>query len=64
MLGFLGGFLDGVVFRVSFGLFFGIYLNMGVIGFFLGHSLARLGVILVDVIYFHSGAWKKRKKLV
>lgn len=64
MLGFLGGFLDGVVFRVGFGLLFGRYLNMGATGFFLGHSFGRLGIILVDVIYFHSGAWRRKKKLV
>lgn len=64
ILGFLGGFLDGVVFRIGFSLLFAGVLQMGVPGFFLGDALARLGPILIGVIYYYSGAWKRRKKLV
>lgn len=64
MLGFVGGILDGVVFRVIFGILFGQRLGMGAEGFFLGDALARLGVIIVGAVYYHSGAWKRRKRLV
>jgi len=60
-LGFLGGMLDGVVFRLGFGMFFGLVMDMGAPGFFLGDALARLGIVLVGSVYYHSGAWKKYK---
>ncbi len=58
-LGFIGGMLDGVVFRIGFGMLFGLVLGMGAQGFFLGDALARLGIVLVGAVYYHSGAWKK-----
>ena len=60
-LGFLGGMLDGVVFRLGFGMFFGLVMGWGAAGFFLGDSLARLGIVLVGAVYYHSGAWKKHR---
>lgn len=60
-LEFLGGMLDGVVFRIGFSLLFGIGFGMGATGFFLGDSLARLGVLLVGAIYYYTGAWKRYK---
>ncbi|MBT9775148.1 MATE family efflux transporter [Clostridium sp. MCC353] len=63
-LGFLSGFLDGVVFRIGLCFFFGFFLDMGVTGFFLGSNMARLAVVLVNGIYYYSGAWRKRKLLV
>ena len=64
VLGFIGGVLDGVVFRVCFSFLFAYGLNMGITGFFMGEALARLGPILVGSIYYHSGAWKRRKRLI
>ena len=61
---FIGGILDGVVFRISFSFLFAYTLGMGITGFFMGESLARLGPILVGCIYYHSGAWKQHKRLV
>ena len=63
-LGFIGGIFDGVVFRVCFSFFFAFTLNMGITGFFMGEALARLGPIIVGSIYYHSGAWKKKKQLI
>lgn len=63
-LSFVGGILDGVVLRVSLGLLFGLHLGLGAPGFFLGDTLARLGVVLVGGIYYHSGAWMRHKRLV
>lgn len=63
-LSLLGGILDGVVFRIGFSFLFAYVLDMGVAGFFLGDALARLGPILVSGIYYFSGAWKKRKKVI
>lgn len=58
-LSFLAGILDGVVCRVAFGMLFGKYLGWGAPGFFMGDALARIGVVTVGAIYYHSGAWKK-----
>ena len=63
-LSFLAGVLDGVVFRLALCWLFGIRLNMGVVGFFMGNSFARIGPILVHASYYYSGAWKRRKRLV
>ena len=64
ILGFIGGILDGVVFRVCFSFLFAYTLNMGIAGFFMGEALARLGPILEDCIYYYSGAWKRKKRLI
>ncbi|MGI6071539.1 MAG: MATE family efflux transporter [Lachnospiraceae bacterium] len=64
MLSFLGGFLDGVLFRITLSLLFAWVFDMGIEGFFLGEAMARLGPIIVGMIYYHSGAWLKKKKLV
>ncbi len=63
-LGFLSGLLDGVVFRIGLCFFFGFFLNMEVRGFFLGSNMARIAVVLVNGIYYYSGAWRRRKLLV
>jgi putative MATE family efflux protein len=63
-LALLAGVLDGVIFRIAFSFFFGYTLHMGVTGFFLGNTLARLGPVIVHGSYYYSGAWKRRKPLV
>ncbi len=63
-LNFLAGFLDGVVFRIFFSFLFARVFDMGAAGFFLGDALARLGPLLIGTIYYYSGAWLRRKKLV
>lgn len=64
MLGFLEGFLDGVVLRIGLGYLFGNILGMEVVGYYLGNALARLSPLLVGAIYYYSGRWKVRKKLI
>ena len=62
-LSFFIGMLDGVILRlgISFALAYGF--NMGVVGFFYGNTLARLGPVLLGSLYFYSGKWKTRKLL-
>lgn len=55
--------LDGVVLRVGLSWFIGIYLGYGFFGFVLGYGLAAYGFAIPSLIYFLSGAWKKRKAL-
>lgn len=63
VLGFVGGFLDGVLFRLGLSFLFAWVFQMGVVGFFLGDALARLGPIIIGIIYYHSGAWKRYRLL-
>ncbi len=55
--------LDGVVLRIGLSWLFGIAMNMGFYGFVLGYGLAPYGYAIPSLIYFLSGAWKKRKAL-
>ncbi len=62
-LNFLAGVLDGVVLRLGFSFLFAYGMNMGVVGFFYGNALARLGPTIVSSSYYFSGKWKTRKLL-
>lgn len=64
MLSLIAGILDGVVLRICFSFLFAYGLGLGVIGFFLGDALARLAPLTINMIFYHSGAWKRRKKLL
>ena len=63
-LGFIVGMLDGVVLRLGISLLLTRVFDMGVLGFFYGNALARLGPVIIGMIYFYSGAWKRRKLLI
>lgn len=63
-LSFLTGVLDGVILRLGISFLFAYTLNMGVVGFFYGNALARLGPMIINSAYFFSGKWKTRKLLV
>lgn len=63
-LNFISGLLDGVILRLGISFLFAYTLNMGVVGFFYGNALARLGPTIVSSTYFFSGKWKTRKLLV
>lgn len=62
-LNFLAGVLDGVILRLGISFLFAYGLNMGVVGFFYGNALARLGPTIVSGSYYFSGKWKTRKLL-
>ena len=55
--------LDGVVLRIGLSWLFGIVLSWGFYGFVLGYALAPFGNAVPGMIYFLSGAWKKRRVL-
>jgi Na+-driven multidrug efflux pump len=62
-LSLLSGLLDGVVLRLGISFLFTYGFHMGVIGFFYGNALARLGPVAVGTIYYFSGKWKTYKLL-
>jgi len=55
--------LDGVILRIGLSWLFGIALGWGFYGFVLGYGVAAYGCAVPGIIYFLSGAWKKRKAL-
>ena len=63
LLNFIAGVLDGVVLRLGISFLLAYGMNMGVVGFFYGNALARLGPTIVSSIYYFSGKWKTRKLL-
>lgn len=62
-LGFAIGVLDGVILRLGISFSFAYLLDMGVLGFFYGNALGRLGPIIIGMWYFYSNKWRTRKLL-
>lgn len=62
-LSFVIGLMDGVVLRLGISFLFAYTFNMGVVGFFYGNSLARLGPVALGLWYYYSGRWKTYKLL-
>ncbi len=54
---------DGVALRIGLSWLFGIVFDWGFFGFVLGYGLAPYGCAIPGLIYFLSGAWKKRRTL-
>ena len=55
----LNALLDAIVARIGFAIIFGTLLDWGYIGFWFGAALASFVPIIVEIIFFLSGAWKK-----
>lgn len=55
----IGGVLDGVALRLTFTFLLAYALGMGLDGFFLANALSRLGPLVIDLIVFFKGKWKK-----
>ena len=64
MLSLIAGILDGMILRVCLSFLFAYALEMGVTGFFLADALARCAPLCINAVFYHSGAWKRRKKLL
>jgi putative MATE family efflux protein len=61
-MGFVIGILD-VVFRVGISLLFEMLFHLGVNSYWWGNALARVGPMIICMIYYFSGKWKTRKLL-
>ena len=59
ILSFLDSFL-----RAATSYLFGVVLNMGFYGFVLGFAIAPYGVAVPGTIYFLSGKWEKRGRVI
>lgn len=63
MLSLASGVVE-VLLRFGMGFLFAYGLNLGVVGFFLADALARCVPLIVGGVYYHSGIWKRRGKLL
>ena len=61
-MGFVIGILD-VVFRVGISLLFEMLFHLGVYSYWWGNALARVGPMIICMVYYFSGKWKTRKLL-
>lgn len=62
-LNFIIGVLDGVVLRLGISFLLAYAFELGVVGFFYGNTLARLGPVSVGLVYYLSGKWRTRRLL-
>lgn len=62
-LAFITGIVDGLIARIGLSLLFGISLGMGIGGFWLGSAIAGCTFMIVGLIYYAMGTWRKRKPL-
>jgi putative MATE family efflux protein len=57
---FIMAVLDGIVMRIGLTLLFGLALGMRHYGFWLGDALAGYTPFVIGLIFYFSGAWRKR----
>jgi len=61
---FVIGLIDGVVARIGLVWFMGTFLALGYWGVWWGASLASYVGVLIGMVYFISGRWKKRNPII
>ncbi|MCC8067354.1 MAG: MATE family efflux transporter [Clostridiales bacterium] len=57
-------FIDAFVGRILFCWLFGVFLGWGAAGFFFGYSIGTYMTAIPVFVYYISGLWKKRTKLL
>ena len=57
---FITAVFDGIILRLGLSVLFGIVLDMKYMGFWLGDALANFTPLWVGMLFYHSGAWKKK----
>ncbi len=58
-INFATAVLDGIILRIGLSLLFGLGLKMEYLGFWLGDALAGFTPMLIGLIFYFSGKWKK-----
>ena len=59
---FATAILDGIVLRIGLSVLFGLVLDMKHFGFWLGDALAGYTPFFIGLVFYLSGAWKKKVK--
>jgi Na+-driven multidrug efflux pump len=55
--------LDAVVARIAFAYIFGIWRGWGYLGFWFGSALAAYVPIIIGIVFYFTGIWKKSVKI-
>jgi putative MATE family efflux protein len=61
MLAFVIGVTDGIIGRICLAIALGVFLDLGIMGFWLGDVFASYIPFVIGGIYFLLGFWKHRK---
>ncbi|MBQ4052081.1 MAG: MATE family efflux transporter [Clostridia bacterium] len=56
---FATAILDGIVMRIGLSLLFGLGLQMHYVGFWLGDALAGFTPMVIGIVFYLTGKWKK-----
>lgn len=56
---FATAIFDGIIMRIGFALLFGLALDMKYLGFWLGDALAGFTPMVIGIVFYLSGKWKK-----
>ena len=62
-INFVTAILDSFVVRIGLSVLFGIVMEMGYMGFWLGDAIAGYTPVVVGMVFYLSGSWKKSAKL-
>lgn len=63
-LSLITGIMDGIVMRISLAMLLGVALGYGIMGLWYGSVIAGYAPFVIGLVYFISGAWKRRKLFV
>ncbi|MDE7228983.1 MAG: MATE family efflux transporter [Oscillospiraceae bacterium] len=64
IVNFATAIFDGIILRIGLAALFGLALNMGAMGFWLGDALAGFTPLVIGIVFYFSGKWKKNKNVV
>lgn len=59
---FATAIFDGIIMRIGLAVLFGLSLGMGYIGFWLGDALAGFTPLVIGIVFYLTGNWKKGMK--
>lgn len=59
----INALLDAVVARIGFAFIFGVFLDWGYLGFWFGSALAAFVPIIVGIVFYFTGVWKRGVKI-
>jgi len=61
-INFATAIFDGIILRIGLAVLFGLTFSMGYIGFWLGDALAGFTPLVIGIVFYFTGKWKKGMK--
>lgn len=59
-INFATAIFDGIIMRIGLSVLFGLVLDMKYIGFWLGDAVAGFTPMVIGIVFYLTGRWKKR----